>query len=50
MYFMNRQLKDTNVIVSSLHPGVVKTEALRGFQDMTWMMRVMKPLSGKRFI
>jgi hypothetical protein len=50
MYFMNRQLKDSNVIVSSLHPGVVNTELSRGFQDMGWMVRGMKLLSGKRFI
>ena len=46
MYFMNRKLKDSNVIVSSLHPGVVNTELSRGFQDMGWMVRGMKLFSG----
>lgn len=25
MYFMNKRLKDTNVSILSIHPGVVKT-------------------------
>ena len=50
MYFMNRRLKDTNVIVSSLHPGVVRTDVSRSFQDMTWMMRGFQIIKSKPFI
>ncbi|VDI33925.1 WW domain-containing oxidoreductase [Mytilus galloprovincialis] len=31
MYFMNKRLKDTNVSILSIHPGVVKTEFQRNF-------------------
>ena len=50
MYFMNRRLKDTKVIVSSLHPGVVRTDVTRSFQDMTWMMRGIQIIKSKPFI
>ncbi|XP_052091726.1 WW domain-containing oxidoreductase-like isoform X2 [Mytilus californianus] len=33
MYFMNSRLKDTNVSVLSIHPGIVKTEFQRNFHQ-----------------
>jgi hypothetical protein len=34
MFYMNRRLKDSNVSVLSLHPGIVDTEINRSFQDL----------------
>lgn len=34
MYFMNRRLKDSNIHVLSIHPGIVETEINRSFQDL----------------
>ncbi|XP_060084644.1 retinol dehydrogenase 14-like [Ylistrum balloti] len=34
MFSMNRRLQNSNVTVSSLHPGVVQTEVTRNFSDM----------------
>lgn len=34
MLYMNRKLKDTNITLSSLHPGVVDTEITRSFDDL----------------
>lgn len=34
MFYMNRRLKDSNVSVLSLHPGIVGTEISRSFQDL----------------
>ncbi|XP_021355392.1 retinol dehydrogenase 14-like [Mizuhopecten yessoensis] len=37
MYSMNRRLRSSNVTVTSLHPGVVRTELERNFKDFPTM-------------
>ncbi|XP_056014768.1 retinol dehydrogenase 14-like isoform X2 [Ostrea edulis] len=44
MYCLNRRLKNTNVAVNSIHPGVVNTELDRNFLDVNYA-RVLLRLS-----
>jgi NAD(P)-dependent dehydrogenase (short-subunit alcohol dehydrogenase family) len=53
MFILNRKLRSTDVSVSGVHPGLVDTEATRGFNDfLFWNMyfKVYKWLGKRRFI
>ena len=44
MYCLQRRLQNTNISVTSLHPGVVQTEIARDYNDV-WWFRILKSIA-----